>query len=84
MVIDTLLSVFLSGCQCGEGSNVGRALSQVQHEIADSKKQLQTLLDKFSSPGALTSSQQQTGAVYACRLSQSSIKSTCACTVFTR
>jgi len=34
---------------CGEGSNVGRALSQVQHEIEDSKKSIQNLVDRLSS-----------------------------------
>ncbi|ELR23433.1 uncharacterized protein ACA1_070410 [Acanthamoeba castellanii str. Neff] len=48
---------------CGEGSNVGRALSQVQHELAESKKQLQTLLDKLSSGAPIEGRQSETGAV---------------------
>lgn len=43
---------------------MGRALSQVQHELAESKKQLQTLLDKLSSGAPIEGRQSETGAVY--------------------
>jgi hypothetical protein len=40
---------------------VGRALSQVQHELAESKKQLQTLLDKLSSGAPIEGRHSETG-----------------------
>jgi hypothetical protein len=36
----------------------------VQHELAESKKQLQTLLDKLSSGAPIEGRQSETGAVY--------------------